>query len=368
MNDALLNRAVALRHALHAHPELSGRETWTKQALMDFLRTNTGLEVVDRGSWFYALCRGRGPGKVAFRADFDALPMEETTPLPYRSQCPGAAHKCGHDGHSAALALLGLVLDREGPARDTYLIFQSAEEIGGGGETCAAFLKETGIGEVYAFHNMPGYPLGAVALRSGTMNCASKGLILRFTGVPTHASTPELGRNPAYAVAAVVSAIPALTRPERHRGLVMGTVVQINVGERAFGISAWRGELLLTLRAQYQEELDTLQAALLAEAREQAAQYGLTLETGEEDVFPETANHPRAVEKVRRAAEGLGLTVIGMPEPMRGSEDFGWYLRQAEGAMFLLGDGEGYAPLHSADFDFPDALLPVAVSLFQALI
>lgn len=211
MSDERLDLAVQLRHALHAHPELSGREFWTRQTLMDFLRAHTRLEVVDRGSWFYARRRGRGEGKVAFRADFDALPMEETLQIPHRSCCPGAAHKCGHDGHSAALALLGLILDEEGAARDTYLIFQPAEEIGGGGEACAAFLREEGIGEVYAFHNMPGYPLGAVALRSGTMNCASKGMILRFTGVPTHASTPELGRNPAYAVAAVVSTIPELT-------------------------------------------------------------------------------------------------------------------------------------------------------------
>ena len=241
-------------------------------------------------------------------------------------------------------------------------------ETGGGGAACAALLREEGIGEVYAFHNMPGYPLGAVALRPGTMNCASKGLILRFTGVPTHASTPELGRNPAYAVAAVVSAIPELTRPEEHRGLVLCTVVGIDLGERAFGISAYQGELLLTLRAQYQEELDALQEALLVLAREQAKEYGLTLERAEEDVFPETANHPAAVDKVRRAAEGLGLTVIDMPEPMRGSEDFGWYLRQAEGAMFLLGDGEDCPPLHSDGFDFPDALLPTACALFQALI
>ena len=142
MSDERLDLAVQLRHALHAHPELSGREFWTRQTLMDFLRAHTRLEVVDRGSWFYAFCKGRGAGKVAFRADFDALPMEETLQIPHRSCCPGAAHKCGHDGHSAALALLGLTLDKEGAARDTYLIFQPAEEIGGGGEACAAFLRE----------------------------------------------------------------------------------------------------------------------------------------------------------------------------------------------------------------------------------
>lgn len=368
MNQADLMLATALRHELHAHPELSGQETWTKGRLMAFLQEHTHLTLVDRGSWFYALCPGRGAGKIAFRADFDAIPMEETTQLPYRSQCPGAAHKCGHDGHSAALALLGLALERTGADRDVYLIFQPAEEVGSGGEACAALLKEEGIGEVYAFHNMPGYPLHTVALRAGTMNCASKGVTYRFEGVSTHASTPELGRNPAQAVARIVSALPGLTRPEDHRGMVMATVVQMDVGEPAFGISAYRGALLLTLRAQYQEELDVLSQQVGELARGAAEEDGLTLTVAEQDVFPETANHPRGATRVKQAAQALGLPVAEMAEPMRGSEDFGWYLRQAEGAMFLLGDGEEYPPLHSRDFDFPDELLETACMLFHKLI
>lgn len=368
MNQADLDLAVTLRHELHAHPELSGQETWTKARLMDFLQEHTKLELHDRGNWFYALYRGRGVGKIAFRADFDALPMEETCELPYRSQCPGVAHKCGHDGHSAALALLGLTLERTGADRDVYLIFQPDEEVGGGGEACAALLKEEHIGEVYAFHNMPGYPLHTVALRKGTMNCASKGVTYRFEGVSTHASTPELGRNPAQAVARIVGALPGLTRQEDHRGLVMATVVQIAVGEPAFGISAYRGALLLTLRAQYQEELDALSQQVTDLARQAAAEDGLTLTIEEQDVFPETANHPAGVERVEKAAQALGLPVVEMEEPMRGSEDFGWYLRQAEGAMFLLGDGEDHPPLHRTDFDFPDALLGTACALFQKLI
>lgn len=368
MMDTRYGLARALRHQLHAHPELSGQEAWTKARLMAFFQEHTHLELVDRGSWFYALCRGRETGSVAFRADFDALPIEETCTMTYRSQCPGVAHKCGHDGHSAALALLGLTLEETGAERDVYLIFQPAEEVGGGGEACAALLAEQGIKEVYAFHNMPGYPLRTVALRKGTMNCASKGLILQFEGVSTHASTPELGRNPAQAVAKVVGALPSLTRREDHQGLVMATVVQIDVGEPAFGISAYRGALLLTLRAQYQGELDTLQDRITTLARQAAEADGLTLTLEERDVFPETANHPAAVEKVEAAARALGLPVVEMPEPMRGSEDFGWYLRQAEGAMFLLGDGEDHPPLHSTDFDFPDELLEAACELFQALI
>ena len=111
-----------------------------------------------------------------------------------------------------------------------------------------------------------------------------------------------------------------------------------------------------------------MQARLTDLARQAAERDGLKLTMEEQDVFPETANHPAAVEKVRTAAGQLGLSVVEMDEPMRGSEDFGWYLREAEGAMFLLGDGMDHPPLHSVDFDFPDPLLETACALFQTLI
>ena len=358
--------ALALRHALHAHPELSGQEHWTKKALMDFLRNHTDLELLDQGTWFCARCPGRGSGSVAFRADFDALPIQEDTPLPYRSQVPGVSHKCGHDGHSAALALLAMTL--QNPPRTVYLIFQCAEETGRGGEACARFLREQGVEEVYAFHNMSGYPEGAVCLRRGTMNCASRGMVLRFEGVPAHASTPELGKSPALAVARLVEALPGLTRPEDHRGLVLATVVQMDVGEPAFGMAAHRGALLLTLRADFEEELTALVEALEKLARRESEVAGLSLSISYADVFPANVNHDGAVQRVKAAAGKLGVPVVEMEAPMRASEDFGWYLREIPGAMFLLGNGMDHAPIHSADYDFPDALLPRACALFTALI
>ena len=368
MDTALLDLAVALRHTLHAHPECSCQEHTTKQILMDFLKAHTNLELVDMGPWFYALCRGKGPGAIAFRADFDALPIQEDLPLPYRSQHPGVSHKCGHDGHSAALALFALILDRETPPKDVYLIFQHGEEIGAGGAVCADFVARQGISEVYAFHNMSGYPKGAVCLRTGTMNCASRGMVLRFTGAPAHASTPHLGHNPAFAVAQIVQTIPDLIRPEDHRGLVLCTVVQMDVGEPAFGMSASRGALLLTLRAHYEAELDALQQALEALAQKLAERDGLALSIGYEDVFPETSNHPHGVERVRDAAQALGFPLVEMEEPMRASEDFGYYLKKTPGAIFLLGNGPDYPPIHSAAFDFPDDALEPACALFRALL
>jgi amidohydrolase len=367
MREENYRLAVELRHQLHAHPELSGQERETKRRLMEFLRTHTGLELVDRGAWFYAVYRaGRGT-PIAFRADFDALPIQEDNSLTYHSQTHGVSHKCGHDGHSAALAALALEIDAMGAERDVYFIFQHAEEVGGGGAMCAELLREMQVGEVYAFHSISGYPAGAVCLRPGTMNCASKGLIFRLEGIPAHASTPELGRNPALAIAHMVDGLSVLTDPEKYRGLVMCTVVQIAVGEPAFGISAHRGELLLTLRAEHDEELEALEQALRQLAAREAVRYGLKYSVSCQDVFPGTVNNPAAVDKVERAAAALGMPVVRMEQPMRASEDFGYYLRQTPGALFLLGNGEEYPPLHSVQFDFLDRQIAAACDLFFEL-
>ena len=357
-----------LRHTLHQHPELSGEECWTRGYLMDFLRAHTGLEVVDKGNWFYAAYRsGQGHG-VAFRADFDALPIPDEIDAPYRSRISGRGHKCGHDGHSAALAALALEVDRTGADRDVFFLFQHAEETGAGAAECLALLEAEPVEEIYAFHNMSGYPRGAVCVRAGTMHCASRGVILTLTGTPAHASTPELGHNPAGAAARLVEELPRLSQWPQRRGLVLATVVGLRVGEGDFGVAAYQGELRLTLRAQYEEELDHFQHALEEEIARLAAEDGLTWSVALSDVFPETVNHPDCVEKIRRAARVLGMPLVEMEEPERCSEDFGHYLKQVPGALFFLGNGEDYPGVHDARFDFLDEQLDQAGRLFRAIL
>lgn len=360
--------AAELRHELHQHPELSMHEEWTKARLMDFLRRHTGLELVDRGRWFYAVhWIGAKKESIAFRADMDAVPVAESRDfVPYASQCPGVGHKCGHDGHSAALAAFGMELERRGVEKNVFLLFQHAEETGQGAMECVELLKEHNISEIYAFHNLPGVSLGAVAVPEGAAQFASTGMILRFTGVKSHASYPENGRNPAFAIGEIITEIPRLIQPEDYRGMALVTVIQVNVGERAFGTGAGYGELLLTIRAEFEEELNQLREALETLARKKAEAYGLGCSFGYEDPFPETRNHPRAVAKVRQAAERLGIPVEEMKERFRASEDFGHYTKQISGAMFYLGDGDS-APLHTENFDFPDQLIETAVELFLQL-
>ena len=104
-----------------------------KQHLIEFLKTHTNLEIVDRGRWFYAIYHSKvGRRNIAFRADFDALPIEETINLPYGSECPGVSHKCGHDGHAATLCGFALEIDQNGSDNNVFFLFQHAEETGDG--------------------------------------------------------------------------------------------------------------------------------------------------------------------------------------------------------------------------------------------
>jgi amidohydrolase len=369
MEKEHLDLAVTLRHELHQHPELSGRETWTKGHLVDFLRHHSSLEIVDRGRWFYARYRAGGDRpNIAFRADFDALPMDETIDLPYGSRFPGVAHKCGHDGHSACLAGLALEIDRHGADKNVYFVFQHAEETVEGAMECAPLMEEAGIAEIFAYHNVPGLPANLITLIEGTACCGSTGMTIRFTGIPAHASQPEDGRNPSFAIAELIRSIPELTAPTLYQGLVLCTVIGIQAGKEAFGMSASEGRLMLTIRSQFDEELEVLRRRIEDKAREQAAQHGLDYDFSFCDSVPATVNHRESIEKMRRAAKRLGLATLEVDTPIRGSEDFAWFLRHTKGAMCGVGIGEDRAAIHTLQFDFNDAVIPGVVDFFRALV
>ena len=358
-----------LRHELHSHPELSNQEVWTKKRLMDFLHEHTSLEIHDGGKWFWAVRRaGDDKMNIAFRADFDALPIQEQCDVPYKSKFPGISHKCGHDGHSAALCGLGLELEDMKPDKNVFLLFQHAEETGNGALDALGFITENNIDCIYAFHNMPGYKTGTVAVRSGPSNCASKGMIIEMAGTPTHASQPELGNNPIFPLANVVSAIPKLSAPERYTGIVLCTVIQLDAGERVFGTAASRGKLLLTLRAEHEKELDSLQADIERLCLVQAEQYGVECSFFYVEEFPETTNDISCAEKVLAAADALGYPVVKKKDVMRGSEDFGRYLKLTPGALFFIGGGEDVPPFHTVYYDFTDSVMDYAVEMFKKLI
>ena len=368
MDKQNLKLIKQLRHELHQHPELSNQEVWTKQHLIDFLKNNTKLEIIDRGQWFFAIYHaGEDKKNIAFRADFDALPIPETIDIPYGSQFPGVSHKCGHDGHAACLAGLALEIDQIGADKNIFFLFQHAEETGDGAAQCARFIKELNIDEIFAYHNMSGMALKSVNVIDGTVHCASKGMTIHLEGSPAHASQPEDGVNPAFAIANIIQAIPEFTSLENNKGMVLCTVVQIDVGERAFGISASKGDLLLTIRAFYEEELDRLQRNFEDLTLSQAEKYGLKVSFSYNDCFPETVNHKESSDKIRNVCKNKEIHLVEMQEAYRASEDFGHYLKETKGAICYIGNGENHPHIHTSEYDFPDEIIETAVELFKGL-
>lgn len=368
MEKKNLELAIQLRHELHAHPELSNYEAWTKQHLIDFLKLYTNLEIVDRGRWFYAIYHSKvGRRNIAFRADFDALPIEETIKLSYGSQCPGVSHKCGHDGHSATLCGFALEIDQKGCDNNVFFLFQHAEETGNGAAECSVFIKENNIDEIFGWHNWSGIKQNTVHVIDGTAHCASKGMSIYMEGVPSHASEPEKGINPAFAIAKVIDAIPGFIDPSINKGIVLCTVVQVDIGAKAFGVNASKGTLRMTIRALYEEEMDKLQKKLEDVAKSEAEKYGLTIGFEYQDEFPETRNHKVSSDKIRHVCKEKGIPIAELTEAFRASEDFGHYTKLTKGSYCYIGNGEDYPNLHSYEYDFRDDLIETGVELFKGL-
>ena len=347
-----------LRSRLHRIPEPAFHETQTKAMLMDFCSGIPEMEVTDRGEWFYCRRKGKDPeNAIAFRADFDAVAGTDGS----------VGHFCGHDGHAAILAGFGKYLAELPPERTVYLIFQPAEEIGKGAQKCADLLAEKGIREIYGFHNIPGFPKNSILLREGTFACASTGMEITITGAPSHAAYPEDGRNPAKVIAELILHLDAYLQ-QPHRGVVLGTVIGVELGSSAYGVSAGKGILRLTLRAEEPEEYDQLLHSVCETAKKKSESQGMTCRIRYEDPFPATVNKSACVRKVEKAAEQLGLALCRPSEPFRWSEDFGYYLQKTDGAFFGVGDGETHPQLHTAEYEFPDGIVETVIRIYARLL
>ncbi|HHX92263.1 MAG TPA: amidohydrolase [Clostridiales bacterium] len=372
MKQSNLKKIIEFRHELHKHPNLSNEERPTLERIIRFLEENTkNIEIVDKGHYVYAIYRAKDPKRpnIGFRSDCDAIKVYDDIDKPYKSVVDGVGHKCGHDGHTAVMAGFAMEIDQEGADRDVYFLFQPAEEDGSGAARCVDFITDNDISDIYAFHVHPGAPKHSVTVRDGLMNCASKGMRVHFKGSPAHASEPENGRNPSFAVAKTILETEKITAPGNYKGLVMATIVQIAVGEEeAFGVAASEGKLLMTIRGAIEDEMDDLQAKIEAAAAKFAKEYELEYAFSYTDAFPETISHPESNVKIRNVSNKLDLPIIEMPEALRGSEDYGHFTKLTKGASLFLGAGMDSPDLHTTKFDFDDELIPTAVAIFKGLV
>ena len=364
MDKDILERIISLRHQLHACPELSMKEKRTKQIVEGFLQANASFKVVDCGNWFYAVkyAGQEQAEKMAFRAEMDALPIDETIKLQYGSCNPGISHKCGHDGHMAALCGLAMELENLHPNKTVYLIFQPGEETGNGAVICRNLLKEEEISEIYAFHNLSGYPEGTIVYHPGVTQPSSEGLKIKLTGKTSHAAEPEKGKSPVHTLVSVMLHAEKLACDE-HENLLLCTVTGLHAGAGDFGISPGDGELCMTLRSDSESRMKALESDILEFAATCAKEEGLKTKYLIQDYFPETRNHPECIEKVKRAAGLTGIPIMEMDSLWRPSEDFGYYLKEIPGAMFYIGNGTDYPAVHTGAYDFNDGILETAVDI-----
>ncbi|MGB3386504.1 MAG: amidohydrolase [Pseudaminobacter sp.] len=363
---------TAWRRKLHQHPEISNEEEKTAREVVDFLADTGPDEVLTRlGGHGVAAIYGSGEAgpTVLFRSELDALPIHEVSGVPHSSLVPGKSHMCGHDGHTAILAALGRQLGRRRPARGrVVLMFQPAEETGNGAAGVVADPRFHDIAPDFAFslHNLPGIPFGQVRLRTGVVNCASRGMRIVLEGKTAHSSMPETGISPAMAISELMPALPELgngTFADDEFSMV--TVTHVAMGEAVFGVAPGKAELWATLRTRRDDRMANLCAAAESLVTRIAGRHHLSARYDYHEIFVASVNAPDAVEHLRQALRQEGIPHGEDGLPMRASEDFGVFGHGAASAMFFLGAGERHPALHNPDYDFPDDLIAIGSRIFM---
>jgi amidohydrolase len=370
-----VNELLQIRRHLHAHPELSEEEYQTAEAIVGFVSKYNPTKIIKNvgGTGVVVIFDSRKKGKtILFRSELDALPIHEINDFAYRSTVDGVAHKCGHDGHSTIL--IGLAKELfEHPLENgkVVLLFQPAEENGRGAK---AVLEDPKFAEiqpdyVFAFHNLPGYPLSQVVIKDGSFTAAVKSIIIKFYGKTSHAAEPEHGVNPAISIAEILTKTQSLSNnnPEQKDFAVI-TPIHIEMGEIYYGISAGYGELRLTLRTWTEEEMEILKTKLLQIIQETSSRNSIKTEVAWTQEFMANQNDPESVTMIRDAALSENISVKVQTHPFKWGEDFGLFTQKYKGAMFGIGAGENTPTLHNPDYDFPDEILPVGVQIFHKIV
>jgi len=369
-----IEELTAFRRELHKSPELSGEESGTARTIAGSL-TGLGPDRLIRGLGGHGVAAlfdsGRDGPTVLFRAELDALPIDERSGAPWSSEVQGKAHLCGHDGHMTMLMALARLLSRRRPGSGRcVLMFQPAEEVGSGARAVVADPAYDDIRPDWAFaiHNEPGLPFGHVGIRAGLINCASRGLAIALNGRTSHAAEPEHAISPVPALADMLTALQDLGRGGRlDDDFRLSTITHVRVGEASFGITPGDALIHATLRASRDEVIAELQEAAETRISALAARHGLSCRFRVHDDFAASMNDPEAVEVAARALESLGVAFGEDGVPMRASEDFGAFGWTAKAAMLCLGSGERHAALHQPEYDFPDDLIPLGARIFDRI-
>ena len=370
---------VALRHTLHAHPELAFAEFATAERVREHLSQLEGLSIREGvgGTGVVAVLGREKPGPaVALRADMDALPMEETTGLPYASTVPGKMHACGHDGHTTALLAAARVLHQ---IRDTLehpvvFLFQPAEE---GGAGAARMLEDGGLADprpaaIFGLHNMPlpTLRLGQIAWREGALMAAAGKFTITVRGRGGHAAIPHLNIDPIPIAAQIVTGLQQiLSRQTNPLVPTVLSVTEIHAGS-AFNVIPENATLRGTFRCLDQIEFASLPDKITRICEQIAAAFHAECRVVfDEEPYPVLVNDRRACHVLREVCTetGRGEDTFDICPPLMASEDFAFYTHQIPGAFFFVGTRPPEVPevpmCHHPAFDFNDDALPHCIAL-----
>ena len=380
---AIVNRVAAMqdeialwRQDFHAHPETGFDVQRTAGIVAEKLKAFGCDEVVPGvgKTGVVGVIKGRKgtSGKViGLRADMDALPIRETTGVPYASKTPGKMHACGHDGHTAmvlgAAKYLAETRNFDGTA---VVIFQPNEEglTGGLAMVEDGLMERFGIQEVYGMHTWPGRAVGTFAICPGPMLAAANKFVVEITGKGSHAGRPHESIDPVVIAAQTIMGLQTIaSRTIDPNDAVVVSTCMVHGGE-AFNVIPDAVSLTGTLRT-LSEPVRVLAKRRLIEIAEGTAKVaGATARIDFEGDVPATVNEPAKTEfacGVAREVAGA-QNVIDNMRPFMGAEDFAHMLNKRPGAYILLGNGNS-AALHNAGYNFDDAAIPYGVSYLVRL-
>ncbi|WP_110600876.1 M20 aminoacylase family protein [Salinicola lusitanus] len=367
---------TAWRHDFHRHPEIAFEETRTSERIVAILREH-GLDPVTGlggGTGVVVTISGnRGEGRrIGLRADIDALPIDELNDVDHRSTIPGRMHACGHDGHTTMLLGAACALAKDPDfAGQVHCIFQPAEESEGGGRV----MVEEGLFErfpmeaVYGLHNWPGLAVGEAAVHDGPVMAAFDVFTLKLTGRGCHAAMPHLGTDVVLAACQLANQLQGLISRETppHQSAVL-SITQFHAGD-AYNVIPVTVELRGTVRC-FDAALKARLEQRFRDAVTATAQFhGLKADFDYQARYPATINTPRHATRCAGVLEALpGIDKVHRDlAPSMGSEDFAFMLDRCPGAYIWLGNGDS-AALHNPAYDFNDAISPLGVAYWQALV
>ena len=365
---------ISFRKELHAHPELSGAERATAQRIIQKLRTFQPTQIIENlgGHGVAAIYDSDVSGKIVlFRADTDALPIQEVNDFAHKSIYDGVSHKCGHDGHITILMGVAKRLHEQPlSSGKVILLFQPAEEIGMGAKAVLADEKFATLQPDYAIalHNVPGFPKGQIVCREGTFNPAVISLIIKLQGKKAHAAEQENGINPAIAIASLIHEIHQLQEYDlANPDYLKFTTIYTRIGAKDYGISAGDGELHYTLRTLTKEKLEAAKQKVIQLITTICEREQLTFELDWLYYFAATTNDTAIVDCIKKVAKQQQFSYLDKAFPFQWGEDFGLFTESIPGAMFGLGAGEDTPALHHVDYDFPDDIIPYGVDMFYGI-